>query len=192
MPLTVPSLILTLRLDPTVFEVFNQLRQQHFPSERNFLPAHVTLFHKLPGDQEQTLQQTLKALCSHTLILPLSLPKLRFLGRGVAVEVDCPDLVQLRNQLAQEWQAWLTPQDQQTYRPHITIQNKVTSETARQLYNQLKRMWRPIDGQGEGLLLWYYRGGPWELVSEFDFKPQVKPEEAKKIEPENIQSPKVS
>lgn len=174
MLLTVPPLILTLRLDPFVFGICNRLRQQYFPPERNFLSAHITLFHKLPGEQQATIQQTLHALCSHTSILPLRLPKLRFLGRGIAVEVDCPDLVQFRNQLAEEWQAWLTPQDRQTYRPHITIQNKVSSEAARQLYEQLSQTWQPITGQGEGLLLWYYQGGPWEMVGEFDFQAKLK------------------
>ncbi|MBF2049312.1 MAG: 2'-5' RNA ligase family protein [Elainella sp. C42_A2020_010] len=164
-----PPLVLTLKLDAILFSGLNQLRQQHFPPERSFLPAHVTLFHHLPGEQEVIIQQDLQTLCSQTATLSLRLQRLRCLGRGVAVEIDCPELVQLRTRLAQAWSIWLTPQDRQPYRPHITIQNKVTPDAARQLYAQLNQTWQPLNGQGEGLLLWYYRNGPWEKVAEFSF-----------------------
>ncbi len=162
-------LILTLKLDPTSFSYFNHLRQQYFPSERNYLSAHVTLFHALPGEQEASLRQTIEQVCSQTPVLCLSFPKLRFLGQGVAVEVHCPELLQCHRQLAQRWQGWLTRQDQQGYRPHITIQNKTAAPQARQLYDQLSQDWRSLSGYGEGLLLWRYRGGPWEWVQEFSF-----------------------
>lgn len=163
-------LILTLKLDRTTFEFFNELRQQHFPPERNFLPAHITLFHALPGEEELSIQQTLQSLSTDTASLPLLFSQPRFLGKGVAIEVKCSELVQLRQQLATTWNMWLSKQDQQRYQPHVTIQNKVTSEEARQLYNQLVSNWDSINGYGEGLLLWYYKGGPWELAGEFNFE----------------------
>ncbi|MUL39424.1 2'-5' RNA ligase family protein [Gloeocapsopsis dulcis] len=163
-------LILTLKLDRITFDFFNELRQQHFPSERNFLPAHITLFHALPGEHELSIQQSLQNLCTHTPSLPLLFPKPRFLGRGVAIEVSCSELIQLRQQLAATWNMWLSKQDQQRYQPHVTIQNKVTSDEARQLYNELVSSWNSVNGYGEGLLLWYYKGGPWELAGEFIFK----------------------
>ncbi len=164
-----PPLILTLKLDQVTFEYVNQLRQQYFPPERNFIPAHITLFHALPGDQVTAIGRSLQSLCSQTTSTPLHLPELRFLGRGVAIETVAPELVELRRTLATSWREWLTPQDSQGYRPHITIQNKVTPAEARQLYEQLSVTWQPVNGYGEGLLLWYYRGGPWELVDEFSF-----------------------
>lgn len=164
-----PPLILTLKLDSAAFQILDDLRQQHFPRDRNFLPAHVTMFHALPSDQEAAIVQTLEQVCSQTHVLPLRFPKLRFLGRGIAAELDCPELVDLRNQLATDWSEWLTPQDQQGYRPHVTIQNKVASIEARQLFTVLDRSWKPIDGYGEGLLLWRYQGGPWDFIREFSF-----------------------
>jgi 2'-5' RNA ligase len=162
-------LILTLKLDPKTFAHFDRLRQQHFPPARNFLPAHITLFHALPGEETSQIQKALQDCCSQTSVLPTVFQKPRFLGKGVAIEVDCPQLVQLHRELAKCWQTWLTRQDQQGYRPHITIQNKTSSEIARQLYEQLKQDWQPFQGQGEGLLLWRYLGGPWELITEFTF-----------------------
>jgi 2'-5' RNA ligase len=164
-----PPLIVTLKIDPETFAVLNGLRQQYFPPERNFLPAHITLFHALPGEQESEVRQTLEDLCLQTSILSLQFPRLRSLGRGVAIEVHSPGLIQLRKQLAQGWREWLTPQDRQGYRPHVTLQNKVTAEEARRLYDDLDRTWTSSYGQGEGLLLWQYQGGPWTLVDEFKF-----------------------
>ena len=63
----------------------------------------------------------------------------------------------------------LTPQDKAGWRPHITIQNKVAPEQARQLQAKLAASWTPFEALGEGLLLWRYLGGPWELVEEFRF-----------------------
>lgn len=165
-------LILTLKFDPKTFDYFDQLRQQHFPPERNFIPAHITLFHALPSERKDRIQITLQELCSCTPIFPLVFSKLRFLGRGVAVEVSCPELIHLRQQLVKQWNGWLSRQDQQGYRPHITIQNKTTADQARQLYDQLANEWHPVSGYAEGLLLWYYRGGPWELADEFYFDHQ--------------------
>lgn len=164
-----PPLILTLKLDRTTFEQVNTLRQQYFPAERNFIPAHVTLFHALPGDQESAISQRLQRLCTQTSSIVLSLPTLRFLGNGVAIELVSPELVPLRQTLAESWSDGLSAQDRQGYRPHITIQNKVAAAEARQLYEQLLEQWQPMQGYGEGLLLWYYHGGPWTLANEFSF-----------------------
>ena len=168
-----PPLILTLKLDQTTFEQVNTLRQQYFPAERNFIPAHVTLFHALPRDQESAISQRLQRLCTQTSSITLSLPTLRFLGNGMAIELVSPELVQLRQTLAASWSDWLSAQDRQGYRPHITIQNKVAAPEARRVYGQLLEQWQPLQGDGEGLLLWYYQGGPWTLANEFSFAPKA-------------------
>lgn len=164
--------IVTLKLDTIAFNRLNELRQQHFPPERNFLAAHVTLFHSLPSNQEAAIRQTLQN-CLPTSALPLRFPKLRSLSKGVAVEIDCPDLIRLHQQLAESWQTWLSAQDRQPYRPHVTVQNKVAAEEARHLYDRLSKDWKPLDGQGEGLLLWRYKGGPWEMAGEFSFTENI-------------------
>ncbi|PSN14682.1 phosphoesterase [filamentous cyanobacterium CCT1] len=127
------------------------------------------MFHQLPGDREAAICHTLTTLCAQTEHFPLSLPSLRSLGNGIAISVNSPELMQLQKTLATTWDEWLIPQDRQGYRPHITIQNKVKPETARQLYEALDAQWQPMTGWGEGLLLWYYRKGPWELAREFCF-----------------------
>lgn len=165
----IAPLILTLKLDQPTFETLDRLRQQHFPPARNIVPAHITLFHALPGDQQPTIEQTLWDACAATPALEVGFPTLRFLGGGVAIEVACPALGRLRRDLAATWSTWLSAQDRQAYRPHLTIQNKVPSAAARQLYDQLSHSWTPLAGHGIGLLLWRYLGGPWELVEDFPF-----------------------
>ena len=163
-------LILSLKLKNAAFEFFDCLRKQHFPPERNFLPAHVTLFHALPGASETEIRQTLGKIANETALLRLRFPSVRFLGKGVAIEIESPDLIKLRGRLAEIWRENLGNQDLQKYRPHVTVQNKVAPETARELFERLSAEWKSFDSTGEGLLLWRYLNGPWELIEEFDFK----------------------
>lgn len=171
MNLTEPApLILTLQLDATTFTRLDELRQRHFPPDRNFLSAHITLFHALPGDQLAAIRQVVEEVTSATTPFPTAFPALRMLGRGVAVEVVSPPLQAVRRQLASVWQPWLTAQDRQKYQPHVTIQNKVNATEARQLFAELSATWAPLTGSGEGLLLWRYLGGPWQAEGEFLFR----------------------
>jgi 2'-5' RNA ligase len=164
-------LIVTLKLDAATFVKVDALRKQHFPPERNFILAHVTLFHALPEVAENAIAKRLREICDVTSRMRLELSDLRFLGRGVAIECRSLELNQLHQNLSSSWNDWLTPQDRQRYRPHITIQNKVTPEAALQLYEHMIQTWHPLEAMGEGLLLWCYESGPWRLLKEFSFSP---------------------
>jgi 2'-5' RNA ligase len=164
-----PPLILTLALDARSFATLDALRARHFPPERNQVPTHLTLFHALPGDQLPDIREVLQELAARTRPLALSFPTLRFLGRGVAVGVDGGGLLRLREQLAHRWSDWLSAQDRQRFRPHVTIQNKARPTEARALHDSLVTSWRGFSGHGEALLLWRYLGGPWEPVGRFPF-----------------------
>ena len=94
---------------------------------------------------------------------------LSFLGFGSAYQIDSEDLSGLRSGLASEWRHHLKRQDAQPFRPHITIQNKVDAADAKALYAALFATFEAFDVTATGLLLWRYRGGPWELVREFQF-----------------------
>ena len=48
-------LILSAVLDAPVQQRLDALRRAHFPPERNHLDAHVTLFHHLPGAEEDAV-----------------------------------------------------------------------------------------------------------------------------------------
>jgi 2'-5' RNA ligase len=163
------SYVLTLRLDDASFATLDSLRRRHFPPERNFLPAHLTLFHKLPEDAEADVAGTVAAAAVATPAFPLAFGSPRSLGRGVAIDVVSPPLARLRRTLADAFEPWLTPQDAQGFRPHVTVQNKATTDAARALLATLAADWRPWTGRAEGLLLWRYAGGPWDAVATHAF-----------------------
>ena len=168
-----PPLILTLDLDSTSAQRFEALRRAHFPSERNFLPVHVTLFHALFGEHEETMLDELGGLCAQISPFAVRFPCLRRLGRGVAAELAAPELLALHQRLAAGWRPWLTRQDAQPFQPHLTIQNKVTPDEARALFEDLSATWTIPNGQASGLRLWHYLGGPWALVEAFPFTKNV-------------------
>jgi len=143
-------LILTLWLEPRALERLTELCTRHFPPERNFLQAHLTLFHALPGGLEPEVRRTLLEVCAATAGFGVELPGARSLGRGVAIEARSPQLTALRADLARRWAGWLAPQDRQPHRPHVTVQNKVTPQEARALYGQLAADWVPVLGTGPG------------------------------------------
>ena len=56
MPMPDPEpLLVTLALDPAAFAFFDESRRRWFPADRNLVPAHLTLFHRLPGSELATL-----------------------------------------------------------------------------------------------------------------------------------------
>jgi len=160
-------LILTLKMDQDSFNRLDGLRRAHFPRHRNFIPAHLTLFHHLPGHDLGAITANLAVILRGRDPVRLRATGLRFLGRGVAYAFDAPELTLLRSTLAARWAAFLTPQDRQPFRPHVTIQNKADPDEARALKQRLEAEFQPFDVVGEGILLWRYLGGPWELLGDF-------------------------
>lgn len=165
-----PPLVLTARFDAAAGEWLEALRQAHFPPERNWVPAHLTLFHALPGAESSAIQDVLEAECAARAPCAAAFPSWRFTGRGVALDVASPGLAELRRRLAGRWRDGLTAQDRQPWRPHVTIQNKVPPETARALHARLSGTAIPAHATASGLVLWRYRGGPWERLRDFAFE----------------------
>lgn len=161
-------LILTLTLEAHAHAYFNALRQQHFPPERNFLEAHLTLFHHLPAGHPDILP-TIQLICSGQPEMQLFASKVVSIGKGVAIKIECPPLLQMHAYLRKQWLALLTPQDRQGIWPHITIQNKVAPPQAAALLQQLAPAFAPFHFGATGLTLWEYRGGPWHLLQQFAF-----------------------
>ncbi|TDS14695.1 DUF3253 domain-containing protein [Sphingobacterium paludis] len=157
--------ILTLRLDTKSQAFFDRLRAKYFPPERNYLRAHLTLFHKLP-DHPRTLE-LLRGFRFEPFTMAVS--GLMHLGAGVAYHIDSPELQRLHQRLRTAFAADIVPQDQQRFKPHITVQNKVTPEASKKLLAQLSDNFAPFKVRASGLDLWVYRGGPWEHHEGFDF-----------------------
>jgi 2'-5' RNA ligase len=164
-----PPLILTARLDPDAQARFERLRRAHYPQELNRVPAHCTLFHRLPGAWLADLEEELAERCWPLDPMPTEASGLSFTGHGVAVTLEAPALVSLRAAMAQAWREVLSAQDRQRFAPHVTIQNKVTPGKAQRTFDALSALFEPFPVVVEGLALWRYRGGPWDPLSVFPF-----------------------
>ncbi|MBI1392294.1 MAG: 2'-5' RNA ligase family protein [Alphaproteobacteria bacterium] len=159
--------ILTLQFDAATDAILQTLRAAHFPQEINFIPAHLTVFHQLPGEDERAVLAAIGEVAASAGPFELGVAEPMRLGRGVALRVDAPALGGLRDRLAAPFLDRLIAQDRQKFRPHVTIQNKTTKARAEALYEHMLATWKPLAGTGEGLQLWRYEGGPWSPVAAF-------------------------
>lgn len=92
-----------------------------------------------------------------------------FMGFGSAYRIESPVLSGLRARLAERFEPWLSQQDRRPFRPHVTIQNKAPAAEAKTLFSALQAEFIAFEASGETLLLWRYRGGPWEEAGRYPF-----------------------
>jgi hypothetical protein len=163
-------IIITAQMGKTDQAWANGLRAKHFPPERNYLDAHITLFHHLPPSHLAEIKSRLAALASECRRPVAHLTEVMMLGRGVAFRVESPELLSIRDELAEEFRGILIPQDQARPRLHITVQNKVEPATAKALHAQLSATFKPRPLAISGLSAHYYRGGPWEHIASWKFR----------------------
>ena len=159
--------VVTVLLDPEAQERFEALRRRHFPPGRTAVGAHVTVFHALPPDADAVVAHELAVLAPRPSTMTVT--GVRSLGRGVAYVLEAPDVAAVRARLAAAFARDLTPQDRQPWRPHVTVQNRVEPAAARALLAELSAGFAPFGLRAEGLAVWRYRGGPWELEAEYPF-----------------------
>jgi len=159
-----PTYILTAEMDPESFARLDGLRKLHFPPERNFLPAHLTMFHRLSSAQTARLDDF--EVPDGPVPIHMGPPIL--LGSGVAIRIRSPELERLRTTARQAMGGEFSKQDSQGWRPHVTIQNKVSAEAAKELYQTIQ-ISSDLIGSVTGLLLWEYLGGPWQMARRFSF-----------------------
>lgn len=162
-------LIVTAELAAPDQHRLDTLRKHYFPPERNQLPAHLTMFHALPPSVEDEAKSLLASLARSTA------PKAEIdrpysLGQGVALRIRSEELEALRSEIAEHFHGMLTLQDAQGWRPHITIQNKVTPDIARRTLADVEREFRPGPIRIIALALHRYMGGPWEAVARYPFR----------------------
>lgn len=163
------ALIVAAELAPPDAAWLTRLRRQHFPPERNHLDAHLTMFHALPPSLEAEARARLAALARDAP--PVArIAGLMNLGGGVAYRVISDDLDRIRGELKNDFHGMLSAQDAGGWRPHVTIQNKVTAQAARALFDRLGADFREMPLGIVGLGLHRYLGGPWERVAMYPFR----------------------
>lgn len=162
------ALIVTAELAPIDLAWLDRLRKAHYPAERNQLAAHLIMFHALPpsleGEARHRLSVAAKGRAPRATIAGIM-----DLGGGVAFRVTSEELDAIRNDLSEAFHGMLTAQDGGGWRPHVTIQNKVSNRESRQLIAALEAGFRPRPLGISGLGLHRYLGGPWETLQVWSF-----------------------
>lgn len=146
------------------------LRRTYFPPERNYLDAHITLFHHLPPGHLAEIKTRLSALAVAYPPPTACLSDVMLLGNGVAYRVESPELLAMRDELAEAFHGLLTPQDMARPRLHITVQNKAEPAVAKALYAELSANFRPRPLHISGLCAHHYMGGPWLDIGVWSFR----------------------
>ena len=146
-----------------------QLRRDHYPGDRNRVPAHLTLFHQLPPSAEAEVARRLAA-CAAAPRPAASIAGIMDLGEGTALRIESEELEEMRHGLADGLSGLLSAQDAGRWTPHVTIQNKVEPKEARRLQSALRGRYEGRTVVIRGLALWRYLGGPWQAVRDWSFR----------------------
>ncbi|KAK4053480.1 hypothetical protein OIV83_001647 [Microbotryomycetes sp. JL201] len=190
--------IVTLALDHETHETLTKLRTKYFPRHRNYLEAHVTLFHALPASHKSLYPTLLSEMATQRHSFPVRIGKPFSLGgKGIGVGITSPNIVnqakgsserphpnkdritRLRADLArllEHEDVKLTAQDAKNqHSPHVTLQNKVDEKTASDSMEQLEQEDGEIfrggwDARAIGLELYEYQAdGTWTRMRQFEF-----------------------
>ena len=168
--------IVTAWVEPDDMLPFHRLRQAFFPGHRNFLSAHVTLFHHLrPGVRDRAIALAQEYDWAEQLdlrdgVLSVRVTKVFSMGKGVAYALEPEPLIALRQPLRDTFDGELTSQDARPWkRPHVTVQNKVDPTTAERLHRHLAARFQPCTLRVRGLCFYRYDYGPWTLLEEVGF-----------------------
>jgi hypothetical protein len=163
------ALIVTAEIAPEDLAWLDRLRGAHYPTERNQVAAHLTIFHALPPSAEAEARRIL-VRAARERPPRASIEGLMDLGGGVAFRIVSPDLDRLRRELAEDFRGLLGVADSGGWRPHVTIQNKVPPREARALIASLAGGFRPRPLAVSGLALHRYLEGPWERIAVYGFR----------------------
>lgn len=162
--------IVTGELPGDILSWADGLRRAHFPPERNWLKAHVTLFHSFAPSLREELPRFLAQMAAEYAAPQAEVTGLMDLGGGTAIALRSPGLLAVRQRIAERFWDMLTRQDQGGKRLHITIQNKVDREAALALQAQLAAQLPHPRFAFTGLGLHIYRNPHWEAVATWPFR----------------------
>jgi hypothetical protein len=160
--------VVTLALDEESQQGFDALRRRFLPSDRLHVGAHLTLFDAIPAVAGPPVLSDCLAVAASPPF-PVRSVRVRNLGQGVAIELQADPLRILHARLSHRWHEWLTARDRAPLRPHVAVQSRVSTQTARETTAALTADFAPSESLACGINLWRYRKGPWELIRSFSF-----------------------
>lgn len=150
--------VLTLRLDSAAEKLLTGLRTKYFPSHRNFLAAHITLFHALPAESQPHYARILNEITQSTPSFTVGLKNPFMLGKkGVGINVASFKLREFHKELQSRFldaKVVLTEQDERSLRAHVTVQNKVSLNEAEHTLKEVKGEFQEQGAKAEGLTVW--------------------------------------
>jgi 2'-5' RNA ligase len=156
-------------MDGEAFAALDALRRRYYAPERNLVPAHITLFHRLPGERAREIKALLAQMAAGQRPIDIGPGEVKSTERGVAIFLRSPQLGALRDELAREWWPWLGEEDRRGFRPHVSIQTTLDEAEAHRTRQAVAATFRAPRIRGTGLHLWRYRDGPWESERLFRF-----------------------
>ena len=116
--------ILTAALPPDLAGFAEGLRRAHYPAEKNHLHAHVTLFHAFAPSLLEELRDFLPKVAREFAAPEGAVKGVMDLGKGTAIALEAPQLLDLRALIAEHFHGSLTSQDLYEPRPHITVSRR--------------------------------------------------------------------
>lgn len=178
--------VLTLTTTPSLTDPLTALRRSHFPRHLDRHPAHLTLFHALPGSEMPLIAAALDELCAAQRPVRLATGSAFRMRRGVGINVadagngggrgggggaGSQAARRLHGELQRRWWGFLSAQDRRLWRPHWTVQNKAADEGPVDAAMEDVRMgFRGAEGLATGCALWRFeKGGGWAFERGFDF-----------------------
>ncbi|ROW12100.1 hypothetical protein VMCG_00707 [Cytospora schulzeri] len=165
--------VLTLNTTPSLHKPVTALREKHFPAHLNRTPAHLTMFHALPGSHMSSIVAAIEKECQDLAPFRLTTGSLFRMRRGVGINVGqgAQPARLLHRALQQCWADVLSEQDRQGWRPHWTIQNKVNDVAVVEgTLREVEQEFPGAEGFAEGCVLWRYEaGGAWKFERMFEF-----------------------
>ncbi len=170
LPDSAAPFIVTAELPADLLAWSDALRRAHFPPERNWLKAHVTLFHAFAPSLREELLGLLGQYAGEYAPPRARIEGLMDLGGGTALAIRSPGMLAIRAAIAERFHGALTAQDRHPPRLHITIQNKVPRATAQALQAGLSPQFKPRDFIFPGLGLHIYRRPHWEELRTWRFR----------------------
>lgn len=194
------TLLTTSKLEATM----DALRKQYYAPYLNRLPAHLTLFHALPGSKlVDSVLPTITSVVAKTSPYLIYAANTTRMARGVLVSAHHLSPVNwtksIHGEMRHAWWEFLSKQDRAKVQLHWTVMNKMqdvakVGKAAAEIEAMLKEKnarpetQRDVQGSVEGLVLWKYDKGEWRDPRKFLFEGRARTD-IRVRKPEDVESP---
>lgn len=162
-------ILLLAELPPPLQARLDAVRRTHYPQAKT--PAHLTLFHAIPGMIAAELADILRE-CTRAKPPRATIARVIDWQEATALAVHSEDLVLLRETIASRLTGLLTAADALPPALHITIQNKALRPAAIALQRTLAQTWHPTETTIPALTAHRVIAGQWHPIGRWPFRGQ--------------------